>query len=110
MRFKPIHSFVVLGLLACSGMAAASVVVCISPSQPIHQKTAFSPQTAMKQLPPELNTVPWRCSNGVSAPLPDLLRGHKLLNFAPAITYALTFQPPFKQESYGQVILDWNAK
>ncbi len=64
----------------------------------------------MKRLPSELNSVPWHCSNGVNAPLPTLLHGHKLLNFAPRITYAVTFQPPFKQATYGQVILDWSAK
>jgi hypothetical protein len=91
-------------------MASASVVVCISPSKPIHTKSAFSPQTAMSQLPIELNTASWHCSNGVSAPLPTLLHDHKLLNFTPRITYAVTFQPPFKQESYGQVILNWSVK
>ncbi|MDD3759741.1 MAG: hypothetical protein PHO57_02805 [Acidithiobacillus sp.] len=110
MFSKPAYSLMALGLLACSGVAMASVVVCISPSQPIHQKTAFSPQSAMKHLPTELNTAPWHCSNGVSAPLPALLRGHKLLNLAPVITYSETFQPPFKQESYGRAILDWEKK
>jgi hypothetical protein len=97
-------------LAGYSGLAMAGIVVCISPSAPVHESSAFSPKAALRDLPAELNTMPWHCSNGVSAPLPTLLRGHKLLNFTPGITYDATFQPPFKQESYGQVILDWSAK
>ena len=103
---------VVCALLLIGGAeeAMASVVVCTSPSQPMHRKTAFSPQTTMSQLPAELNTVPWHCGNGVNAPLPALLHGHKLLSFDPYVIYSATFQPPFKQKTYGRVILDWKAK
>jgi len=97
-------------LLGCCGMASASVVVCDSPSTPVTQLSAYNPQIAMQRLPEELNTAPWHCSNGVSAPLPSLLRGHKVLSLTPTITYMANKQPPYQESAYGQVILDWGTK
>ena len=97
-------------LLGCCGMSSASVVVCDSPSTPVNQQTIFSPQNAMQQLPKELNTAPWHCSNGVTASLPSLLRAHKVLNLAPTITYMASNQPPYQESAYGQMILDWSRK
>jgi hypothetical protein len=90
--------------------ASASVIVCVSPSTPVNQQTIFSPQAAMQQLPKELNTAPWHCNNGVSAPLPSLLRGHKVLLLAPTITYMATSKPPYWESAYGQVVLNWRKK
>lgn len=97
-------------LLGWCGMASASVVVCISPATSVNQQTIFSPPTAMQQLPEELNTAPWHCSNGVTASLPSLLRGHKVLSLAPTITYMASPKPPYQESAYGQVILDWSRK
>lgn len=94
-------------LLGCCGTASASVVVCDSPT-PVNQLSAFNPQVASQRLREEMNTVPWHCSNGVSAPLPSLLRGHKVLSLAPTITYMAN--TPYQESAYGQVILNWNEK